>query len=437
MKFKLRDGMEVIVEGSIDLYAPSGRYSLVVQKIEPAGEGALALAFAQLKEKLQAEGLFGDQRRRPPRPLPFLARRIGVVTSKQGAALQDFLRVLLQRNPRMSVLLADARVQGDDASHEIVRAIRRLSRTNVDVIVVTRGGGSIEDLWAFNEESVARAIYACPVPVVSAVGHEVDYTIADFVADHRAPTPTAAAERLAPVRAELELALHTLKVRLRRAIERQVLQERQRLDARRGRLADPRRFLGQQRLHLAAQADALARLIRQRLRSVGQQHRALAERLTRKRPQAELQAKREALGRMRQRLAVAAREAVRRRGQPLLAGRRAIDRWSPRAAIHSRRQALDAVRARLQAAIRSVLASERSRLHRLQAARQAMSPLGVLARGYAVLMREGHVVRGAAELAPGDAIQVRLGGTGRTLGDCDLVEATVTQVTPGRRPPVR
>ena len=164
MKFELRDGLSILVEGSIDVYEPRGRYSLVVQRIEPAGQGALALAFEQLKERLGKEGLLGENRKRPPRPIPFLPKRIGVVTSVSGAALRDFLRVLHRRHPKLSVLVCDARVQGDGSAQEVVRAIRCLARTSVDVIVVTRGGGSVEDLWTFNEEAVARAISTCPKP---------------------------------------------------------------------------------------------------------------------------------------------------------------------------------------------------------------------------------------------------------------------------------
>jgi exodeoxyribonuclease VII large subunit len=428
LKFKLRDGLEVIAEGSVDLYPPQGRYSLVVQKIEPAGEGALALAFQQLKEKLQAEGLFGDRRQRAPRPIPFLPRRIGVVTSRNGAALQDFLRVLLQRNPRMSVLVVDARVQGDGASHEIVRAIRRLSKTDVDVIVLTRGGGSIEDLWAFNEEPVARAIFACPVPVLSAIGHEVDYTISDFVADLRAPTPTAAAERLAPVRVELEHGLSTLRLRLRRAAERRLLEGRQRLHVLRGRVLDPRRLIGQKRVHLQALADQLARAARAAQRRRAQHHRQLADRLQRRRPEAELKARREALARARERLLSAARERMRERHARIGRLARALERASPARLPEQERQRLASLRDRLVAAARGRIARERQRLAHLQAMRRAVSPLGVLARGYAVLMREGHVVRDAAALSPGDAISVRLGGGADSLEASDLVEATVTRV---------
>src|SRR5262249_39737253 len=162
-----------------------------------------------------------------------------------------------QRHPRIPVLLCNARVQGEGSAFEVVRALRRLSRRDVDVIVLARGGGSIEDLWTFNEEVVARAIHACPVPVVTAIGHEADFTIADCVADYRAPTPSAAAEKLAPVLRDLELSLHTMEGRLRKAAERQILADRQRLQRSASRLADPRRVLGQKQLHLSEQVEQM------------------------------------------------------------------------------------------------------------------------------------------------------------------------------------
>ncbi|MET0401185.1 MAG: exodeoxyribonuclease VII large subunit, partial [Cystobacter sp.] len=266
LRFQLRDGLALVVEGSVDVYAPAGRYSLIAFKLEPEGEGALALAFEQLKARLAAEGLMGDKRVRPPRPLPFLPKRIGVVTSRTGAALQDFLRVLHGRHPHLSVLVCDARVQGEGSAEEVARGIERLGRTDVDVIVVTRGGGSKEDLWTFNEERVARAISASPVPVVSAIGHEIDFTISDFVADWRAPTPSAAAERLAPVLQDLEYGLATWSVRLRKAAERRVLELRGELSAVGGQLVDPRRRLSTERLRLADAEDAMTRALRQVLR---------------------------------------------------------------------------------------------------------------------------------------------------------------------------
>lgn len=431
MRFRLREGLQVIVEGSIDLYEPQGRYSLIVQRIEPAGEGALALAFQQLKEKLQAEGLFGDKRVRPPRPIPFLPRHIGVVTSRTGAALQDFLRVLHGRHPRLSVLVCDARVQGDGAAPEIVSAIERLSRTDVDVIVVTRGGGSIEDLWAFNEEIVARAIHASPVPVVSAIGHEVDFTIADFVADYRAPTPSAAAEKLAPVLRDLELSLATQVRRLHKAVERAVLMERHRLRQFAGRMPDPRRLLAQSRLHLGAQGDRLERSHRQGLRQRREGLDALIARLNRLRPQAQLAGHREALAKLRARLFAAGRELLRRRREALAKARISVERASPLSELHKRHKAIAGVQARLAALLRERLHQERHAFAQKVATLQALSPLQVMARGYSVTFRrdDGRLVLRARDVAPGDAIAVRLLGPGSTtLSECEQVEATVTGV---------
>jgi exodeoxyribonuclease VII large subunit len=192
LKFELKDGLQLVCRGRVDVYPPRGSYQLVIDQAEPKGKGALQLAFEQLKEKLRAEGLFAPERKKK---LPLLPKTIGVVTSPRGAALIDILRTIERRFAKVRVLIYPARVQGDGAAAEIVAGLEYLGgRPDIDVIIVGRGGGSIEDLWAFNEESVARAIYNCPAPVISAVGHEVDFTIADFVADIRASTPTAAAE---------------------------------------------------------------------------------------------------------------------------------------------------------------------------------------------------------------------------------------------------
>lgn len=201
LKFTPEDGMDVIARGSLSVYPPRGEFQLVVEVMEPLGRGALQLAFEQLKERLRKEGLFDAVHKKP---LPLFPSRIGVVTSPTGAALRDMLRVLKRRNDRLHVLIAPVRVQGEGASSEIARAIRMLAgRGGIDVIVVTRGGGSLEDLWAFNEEEVARAIFDSPIPVISAVGHEIDFTISDFVADLRSPTPSAAAEIVSAARTEL------------------------------------------------------------------------------------------------------------------------------------------------------------------------------------------------------------------------------------------
>src|SRR4051812_4321886 len=192
LKFKPADGLRVVARGKLSVYEPKGEYQLVCEHLEPHGLGALQLAFDQLKKRLQDEGLFDASRKRP---LPALPRKIGIVTSLEGAAIRDILNVLKRRHANAHVVIRPARVQGDGAAGDIARALRAVGRVpGVDVLIVGRGGGSIEDLWAFNEEVVARAIAAAPVPVISAVGHETDVTIADFVADVRAPTPSAAAE---------------------------------------------------------------------------------------------------------------------------------------------------------------------------------------------------------------------------------------------------
>ena len=247
VKFDLRDGTEVVARGRIEIYAPRGRYQLVVQEVEPRGAGARALALQQLRERLAAEGLLDQARKRP---LPFLPGCIGVATSTSGAALQDFLRVVHGRFPGARVVVAGCRVQGDGAAATVIAALRLLVDFGVDVAVVTRGGGSADDLWEFNDEALARAIAACPAPVVSAVGHEVDVSIADLVADVRAATPTHAAEVVVPVRDDLLASLSALRGRLVRA-EGNALEGRRRvLRALRAELSDPRRVLSDQRRRL-------------------------------------------------------------------------------------------------------------------------------------------------------------------------------------------
>jgi exodeoxyribonuclease VII large subunit len=215
VKFALQEGQEIVARGFVEIYPPHGKYQLVLQEVEPRGAGALAILLQQVKERLQADGLLDPGRKRP---LPFLPRRVGVATSPTGAALRDLLRVLHGRFPSLPVLVAPCRVQGEGAAATVIAAVRALCRARVDVIVVTRGGGSQEELWAFNDERLARVIAACPVPVVSAVGHEVDVTVADLVADVRAATPTHAAQLVAPVRDELVARVAGLRARADRAI---------------------------------------------------------------------------------------------------------------------------------------------------------------------------------------------------------------------------
>ncbi|WP_375772785.1 exodeoxyribonuclease VII large subunit [Archangium gephyra] len=431
LRFALRDGLAVVAEGSVDVYAPAGRYSLIAQKLEPEGEGALALAFEQLKARLAAEGLIGDNRIRPPRPLPFLPRRIGVVTSRTGAALQDFLRVLHSRNPRLSVLLCDARVQGEGSAEEVARGIERLSRTDVDVIVVTRGGGSKEDLWTFNEERVARAIFASPVPVVSAIGHEIDFSISDFVADWRAPTPSAAAERLAPVLQDLEYSLATQSLRLRKAAERRVLELRERMGALRGRVVDPRRRLSTERLRLSDAEDAMTRVLRQVLRDRREELRAHSEHLQRQRPQARLAEQRARLVQLSARLKDAVRADVAARRAGAARARLELERNSPLARVAELRARLAERKAQMVALEKDTLASAQRHFQRLEGRLDAMSPLKVMSRGYAVAFRkrDGGVVRSISDVQPGEVLGIKFASNGaKTLQGCEEIEATVTSV---------
>jgi exodeoxyribonuclease VII large subunit len=454
LRFRLEEGMEVIAEGNLDVYEKAGQYNLIVQRIEPSGAGALAIAFAQLRDRLTADGLMGENRLRPPRPLPYLPRRIGVVTSRSGAALIDFLRVLHRRNPRLSVLLCHARVQGPGAADEVVRALRRLARTDVDVIVVTRGGGSAEDLWTFNEESVARAIAASPVPVVSAVGHEVDVTIADYVADARAPTPSAAAELLSPELEALLDDLRTARTRLRQAVGGAVSLARENLRRRERRLRDPRQDVSRHRHALIEQERALGRLWSDRLRGERGRLMELRARLERFRPEAMLGERRARLERLRWRLAEVQRARLGVEAVALGSQRQRLERRAPDVDLARARTRLGGLGARLRqqgdrrlGTARASLVEARARLQRAVGARVAgargevqllvgrldgLSPLRVMARGYAVVYRtaDGHLVRRAGELQAGDAVRVRWAPPGcAALSSCDEAEATVTRVS--------
>src|SRR5262245_55343109 len=248
LRFTPENGMAVLCFGRVSLYAVRGDLQLCVEDMEPHGQGALALAFEQLKKKLAAEGLFAQERKRD---LPFLPRSIGIVTSDKGAALHDMLKIIRDRYPDRRVVIRPVKVQGDGAARDIAEAIADLNRFDaVDVLIVGRGGGSLEDLWAFNEEIVARAIFASTAPVISAVGHEIDFTIADFVADQRAPTPTAAAEMILPRKTDLIEQVRALDEQLRKSIGFKVELLREACAGLAKRLADPRRRLreNQQRL---------------------------------------------------------------------------------------------------------------------------------------------------------------------------------------------
>ncbi len=280
LPFEMKDGLEVVVQGSLDVYPPRGSYQLVAKRIEPKGEGALQLALRQLQQKLSREGLFDSGHKKP---LPQFPRRIAVVTSPTGAAIRDFLEVLRRRWRGATVLVIPARVQGKEAAGEIAAGIQAANQLSPapDVLVVGRGGGSLEDLWCFNEEKVVRAIFQSDVPVVSAVGHEIDVTLSDLVADLRAATPTEAAERIVPAMVDIQAGLDQAANRLRAALKRRAAETRAHLDrlASRPVLATP-----VQRIHSLSQlvddrSERLHRAMRSAHDSLGQQLSGLAGRL--------------------------------------------------------------------------------------------------------------------------------------------------------------
>lgn len=395
LEFDLRDGLEVLAQGRLSVYEPHGKYQLIVDRLEPRGLGALQAAFQQLKDKLEKEGLFEATRKRP---IPLLPRKVGVVTSPTGAALHDFLRVLHRRHPRLEVLIAPARVQGESAAREVARQVKRLdARGDCDVIVVTRGGGSLEDLWAFNEEVLARAMAACHTPLVTGIGHEIDHTIADFVADYRAPTPSAAAEKVAPELSMLEESLRHHTQRLRAAVRRRIDTERHRLHASWARVEDPRRLLAHHRLRLEGLRERVESALDDGLRARAGALRQQARRLDALHPRRTLREDEKILRSLRERL-------VRR---------------APTARLAQERARLVELDTLLREAVRTGLAGCRQ-LHRGLGHRlDGLSPLRALDRGYGLVRAKGRVVRRASDVQPGEGIQIDV-ATGR-------IEAEVTR----------
>ncbi len=266
LRFTPDNGMAVLCFGRVSVYTVRGDLQLYVDDMEPQGQGALALAFEQLKKKLAVEGLFAAERKRE---LPFLPHSIGIVTSGKGAALHDMLRIIGDRYADRRIVICPVKVQGEGAAREIADAIADLNRFGaVDVIIAGRGGGSLEDLWAFNEEIVARAIFASQVPVVSAVGHEIDFTIADFVADARAPTPTAAAEMILPRKRDLVEQVDSLEMRLAGAMEFKIEQLRESFAGLVKRLSDPGRKLRENQQRVDELSIDLLRRFQERLRQL-------------------------------------------------------------------------------------------------------------------------------------------------------------------------
>ncbi len=363
VRFDLEDGMKIICRARLTAYVPRGEYQLIVETVEPQGTGALQKAFEQLKAKLAAEGLFDASRKKP---LPFLPARIGVVTSPSGAVIRDILNVTRRRFPAVNILIAPTRVQGAEAAAEIIAALARLQRVGgIEVIIIARGGGSLEDLAPFNDEALARAVAQSAIPVVSAVGHETDFTICDFVADLRAPTPSAAAELVVPEQADLRAAVDLLAERLAAAQRRLFDAKRARLDALEARFRDPRRYLQDFSLRVDDLHERLGRAWTQKIA-------ALRNRLGRLE-----------LGLLHQ---------------------------NPQQRLRERTLLLGSLEKALLASWQRIAGDRRTRLQKNAALLSSLNPLAVLSRGYSITRRlpEGTIVRDAGELTEGLPIQIQL-----------------------------
>jgi exodeoxyribonuclease VII large subunit len=406
LRFKVADGMQIVMRGRVDLYETRGALQFYAEEMEPRGLGALQLAFEQLKERLGREGLFDQARKRA---LPFLPAVVGIVTALGGAGLRDIVTILLARYPNMQIIIRAARVQGAGAAAEITQAIDDLNAdARAEVLIVGRGGGSLEDLWAFNEEVVARAIHRSRIPVISAVGHEIDYTIADFVADVRAPTPTAAAQLVVPDKAALCRRLDETAATLNGAAVSALSNYRRRVDQLSARLREPRAALRQARQRAdeaaAALGSALASHFDDRRRHVG----ALSAHLVP--PGALVRALRLGAERVALHLAQAMGARVERMRMRVDAAGARLGEAAPRAMAERRRAAVAAVAVRLGAAMERAEGRRGAALAALAARLDAVSPLKVLERGYAVAtnLRDGRVVIDAAAVEVGDELDVRL-----------------------------
>jgi len=364
LRFKPTDGMQVVVRGRVTIYEDRGQLQIIAEYVEPKGAGALQIAFEQLKAKLEAEGLFESSRKKA---IPALPRVIGIVTSPQAAALRDILNILHRRHHTVNVLIFPAQVQGETAPSEVAAGLRYFNRAkSVEVIIVARGGGSAEDLASFNEEGLARAVAASALPVISAVGHETDFTIVDFVADLRAPTPSAAAEMVIRSRQEVEEQVERLDGRLQKAMRYQLL-------------------MGRQQLTELAQHGAFARimdLIRRRQQGVDDLVYRMAH------------AERDLL------------ERQRRRYETLAA---AVRHYDLRLVLAGVRRELDNKISGMAAAAHSLLLQKRARLERLTSQMEALSPVAILERGYALVFdTSGKLVKDADSVKPGDEIKARV-----------------------------
>lgn len=375
LRFALKEGLCVIVRGRLTVYEPRGEYQAVLEYLEPKGLGALQVALEQLKDKLAREGLFDPARKRP---LPFLPGRVGLVTSLSGAAIRDMLVVLKRRCPSLHVVICPVPVQGEGAAPQIAEAIRTLGRSGlVDVMIVGRGGGSLEDLWCFNEEAVVRAIAESKVPVISAVGHETDYTLADFAADVRAPTPSAAAEAVTPVLADLTREFEVLRNRSDRAM----------------------------RVRLS--------LIRQRAEEFDE---ALTSRIL------PIQHHAQRLDELTSRLAWTLRKSLSACRHQILACRHDLGLESPGARVRGALVLVQQLLKRGEERMRGLLAFRRQAARSLLIAMDSLSPLAVLARGYSIVqtVADGRVIRKAEEMSLGEQVRARL-AEGQLLCTVDKV----------------
>lgn len=377
LRFALEAGLEVVVSGRVNLWPARMEIQLQAERIVPVGHGALALAFEQLKRELSAAGLFAAERKRP---LPLLPRRIGVVTSRDAAAWRDVLKVMWMRAPAMPVLLAPARVQGQGAAEELARALRALDRSGLcDVILLVRGGGALEDLWAFNEKVLALALAECRTPVVTGVGHETDVTIVDFIADARAATPSHAAARAVPETAALAMRLQEAERRLHARLRARVQESRL-------RVARAARAMGDPRFALVAP--------KRRVRV------------------------------LREGLVAALRRYAQQRRARVAALERRLQAGAPRRLLIARRQALLEKAPRLEAAWRTQREAAQRRLALLAARLEALSPLAVLSRGYSLVLRESgsepRLIASTRQVRPGDRVSLRF-ADGRAHAQIDRV----------------
>ena len=363
MRFLPEDGLHVLCQARVSVYEPRGEYQLLVDTMEPRGVGALQLAYEQLKGRLQAEGLFDLEHKKP---IPFLSQRLGVVTSATGAAIRDIIRVVRERYSNLEIYLYPAKVQGEGAAAEIARGIDTFNHEfPVDVLIVGRGGGSLEDLWAFNEEIVVRAIFRSHIPVISAVGHEIDLTLADLVADVRAPTPSAAAEMVSQHKEALETSVATLYERLEGRVRQMVQLAGERLESRKKRLRHPATRLADLRLRLDEQAQRLEFAVRQRLRSEGQMFLRVKDNLLHLSPSRRIKETRGLLGHYCQ---------------------------------------------RLELFVARILQKKRQNFERSLTQLDGLSPLGVLARGYSITTTwpKGVIVLSSRQVREDDTVKVRL-----------------------------